>query len=82
MLHVGDSLRSDVAGATDAGVHSVWLNREGAANDTEIRPDYEVAALTEIPEQFWDWAESSDFRGSSITRYYGIRVNRLSRPPV
>lgn len=50
MLHVGDSLRNDVAGARDAGVHSVWLNREGAANDTEIRPDYEVTSLTEIPE--------------------------------
>ena len=50
MLHVGDSLENDVAGARNAGVHSVWLNREGEPNETEIRPDYEVAALTEIPE--------------------------------
>lgn len=50
MLHVGDSLENDVAGARNAGVHSVWLNREGAANDTSIQPDYEVATLTEIPE--------------------------------
>ena len=49
MLHVGDSLENDVAGARNAGAHSVWLNREGEPNDTEIRPDYEVAALTEIP---------------------------------
>lgn len=50
MLHVGDSLKNDVAGARKAGVRSVWLNREGEPNDTEIRPDYEVASLTEIPE--------------------------------
>ncbi|MYC76832.1 HAD family hydrolase [Candidatus Poribacteria bacterium] len=49
ILHVGDSLRNDVAGARDAGVPSVWLNREGTPNDTEIQPDYEVTSLTEIP---------------------------------
>ena len=49
MLHVGDSLENDVAGAWNAGVSSVWLNRDGEPNDTEIRPDYEVASLTEIP---------------------------------
>ena len=49
MLHVGDSLENDVAGARNAGVHSVWLNREGEPNETEIRPDYEVVSLTEIP---------------------------------
>lgn len=50
MLHVGDSLENDVAGARNAGVYSVWLNREGEPNDTSIQPDYEVATLTEIPE--------------------------------
>jgi putative hydrolase of the HAD superfamily len=49
MLHVGDSLENDVAGARNAGAHSVWLNRENVPNDTEIRPDYEVVSLTEIP---------------------------------
>ena len=49
LLHVGDSLKNDVAGARNAGAYSVWLNREGVPNDTEIQPDYEVAALTEIP---------------------------------
>ena len=49
MLHVGDSLENDVAGARNAGAPSVWLNREGVLNDTEIRPDYEVTSLTEMP---------------------------------
>lgn len=49
MLHVGDSLINDVAGARNAGVPCVWLNREGTANDTDTQPDYEVASLSEIP---------------------------------
>lgn len=49
MLHVGDSLITDIAGARNAGVNSVWLNREGVPNDSETQPDYEVASLTEIP---------------------------------
>ena len=50
MLHVGDSLTNDVAGAKNVGAPSVWLNREGVVNNTETQPDYEVASLTEIPE--------------------------------
>lgn len=50
MLHVGDSLENDVAGAKNVGAPSVWLNREGVPNDTETQPDYEVASLAEIPK--------------------------------
>lgn len=48
MLHVGDSLENDVAGARNVGVPSVWLNRDGIPNDTKVQPDYEVASLSEI----------------------------------
>ena len=50
LLHVGDSFETDIAGARNAGVPSVWLNREGVPNDTGIQPDYEVTSLTELPE--------------------------------
>ncbi len=50
MLHVGDSLKNDVAGARNVGTPSVWLNREGLPNDTENQPDYEITSLTEIPK--------------------------------
>ena len=49
MLHVGDSLENDVLGARNVGAPSVWLNREGVSNTTDIQPNYEVTSLTEIP---------------------------------
>ena len=48
LLHVGDSLENDVAGACNAGVPAVWLNREGRRNDTEIQADYEITSLAEL----------------------------------
>ncbi len=49
LLHVGDSLEDDVAGARAAGAHAVWLNREGLTNDTEIKADHEASSLTDLP---------------------------------
>ncbi|HEV7215534.1 MAG TPA: HAD family hydrolase [Chloroflexota bacterium] len=48
LLHVGDSLANDVAGAQGAGVRSVWLNRDGRGNDSTVRPDFEITSLTEL----------------------------------
>jgi len=50
LLHVGDSLGNDVAGANGAGILSVWLNREMEINKTEVIPDFEVSSLNELPE--------------------------------
>ncbi len=49
LLHVGDSLVTDVEGAQAVGVRTVWLNRNGAFNDLGIEPDYQIASLTELP---------------------------------
>ena len=49
MMHVGDSLDSDVAGANGVGAVSVWFNPDGVANDSGVRPDYEIRSLSEIP---------------------------------
>jgi FMN phosphatase YigB (HAD superfamily) len=48
LVHVGDSLATDVAGANAAGAVSVWLNRHGVENRTGIRPDYEIRSLSEL----------------------------------
>ena len=52
VLHVGDSLETDVEGAKEVGVRAVWLNRNGAFNDLGIEPDYQIASLTELPALF------------------------------
>ena len=48
VVHVGDSLSSDIRGANGMGIRSVWLNRDGAANDTGITPDHEISDLREL----------------------------------
>jgi putative hydrolase of the HAD superfamily len=48
-VHVGDSLRSDVAGAIASGIGAVWLNRENAARgEDDPVPELEVASLAEV----------------------------------
>ena len=48
VIHVGDSLESDVQGANECGIRSVWLNTAGATNDTGIAPDHEISDLREL----------------------------------
>jgi FMN hydrolase / 5-amino-6-(5-phospho-D-ribitylamino)uracil phosphatase len=48
LLHIGDSLESDVQGANGVGATSVWLNRDGVLNTTAIPPDYEIRSLSEV----------------------------------
>ncbi len=50
LMHVGDSLESDVGGANRVGAVSVWLNRDAKQNDSGIVPDYEIRSLTELAE--------------------------------
>ena len=48
-VHVGDSLINEVQGAQGAGICAVWLNRQGIANDTAIRPDAVISSLHQLP---------------------------------
>ena len=48
LVHIGDSLESDVVGANGIGAVSVWLNRHGVENNTSVIADYEVRSLTEF----------------------------------
>jgi FMN phosphatase YigB (HAD superfamily) len=46
MVHVGDSFRFDVAGASRAGMGTVWLRRElSQPDDASIRPDLTLTTL-------------------------------------
>ena len=47
--HVGDSLKTDVAGAVGAGLTAVWLNRTGVLRkEDDPKPDHEIRSLSEL----------------------------------
>ena len=46
---VGDSLTSDIKGARNAGLRSVWLNPSHKALTGDAAPDYEIDALEKLP---------------------------------
>ncbi|MGO1542340.1 MAG: HAD family hydrolase [Luteimonas sp.] len=55
VLHVGDHIESDVAGAARAGLRSCWINREGRSwRHDEITPDLEFDSLAGLA----DWLEA------------------------
>ena len=45
---VGNSLKSDIAGAQQIGIKAIWLNRDGKQNDNTVKPDYEISNLNEL----------------------------------
>ena len=48
-LMVGDSLTSDIKGGINAGVRTVWINPKHK-DCGDIRPDYQLDALSQLPE--------------------------------
>lgn len=50
VLHVGDHPVQDIDGAADAGLRTVWVNRNGAAFSGNRAPDGEVGSLAELVE--------------------------------
>lgn len=47
---VGNNLRTDIAGAQQIGLRSVWLNRDNKDKDGGVRPDYEINSLDQLRE--------------------------------
>ncbi len=45
---IGDHLRRDVAGAQEAGLAAIWLNRQGSPREENVFPDWEIHSLTEL----------------------------------
>ncbi len=48
LLHVGDSITSDIVGASNSGIKSVWLNRNREENSSDVKVDYEIGSLLEL----------------------------------
>lgn len=47
---IGDSLTSDILGGKNAGVKTCWYNPRKAPKNSEIRPDYEIRKLSQLPK--------------------------------
>ncbi len=50
LLHVGDSLETDIIGAVKTGIKYVWLNRKQVKNDSGLKIEYEITSLSELLE--------------------------------
>jgi FMN phosphatase YigB (HAD superfamily) len=50
VVHVGDALEGDVAGAQNVGVRAVWLNRNGQYRPASIEPDWEITSMAELDD--------------------------------
>ncbi|WP_088104208.1 HAD family hydrolase [Halalkalibacter urbisdiaboli] len=48
VIHVGDSLSSDVTGAKNVGIKSVWVNRNNKKINGNVQPDFAVTTLPDI----------------------------------
>ena len=57
VLHVGDDVELDIAGAAGAGLRSCWINRDGRAwPRSDLRPDLEFPDLAALA----DWFDASN----------------------
>ena len=53
VVHVGDSLAEDIAGASRLGIRTIWVNRgEVRRTPTDPKPDAEVRDLASLPDVF------------------------------
>lgn len=50
VIHIGDLLDADVAGAKAFGMKAVWLNYDNKPNDTPYKPDFEIRRLIQLVE--------------------------------
>ena len=48
-LMVGDSLTSDILGGKNAGLRTVWVNPRHKTAPDDLKPDYEIELLADLP---------------------------------
>ncbi len=48
-MMVGDSLTSDILGGINAGIRTCWVNPGHKKGREDIRPDYEIKTLAQLP---------------------------------
>ena len=55
VVHVGDHLEHDIAGAAAAGLRTIWLNRERSPLTIDQQPDAEIHSLSELRRILENW---------------------------
>jgi putative hydrolase of the HAD superfamily len=45
VIHIGDILETDIKGANDCNMFSIWINDSNAVNSEKIQPHYEIPRL-------------------------------------
>ncbi|MCW4013370.1 MAG: HAD family hydrolase [Candidatus Bathyarchaeota archaeon] len=48
-VHVGDSFKSDIVGAIDAGMHTIWVKTREQVMKPGYKPDAVISSLLEFP---------------------------------
>lgn len=48
VIHIGDSLTSDIEGAQRLGMKAIWINRLGRKLPDHVKPDYIYSNLNEV----------------------------------
>ena len=46
---LGDSLSADMQGGKNAGITTIWFNRDDMPDEEGVCPDYEIRSLSELP---------------------------------
>jgi putative hydrolase of the HAD superfamily len=47
-IHIGDMLETDIKGANDLNMKTVWVNDKDSPRSSEILPDYEIKQISEV----------------------------------
>jgi len=47
-IHIGDGLRTDIAGAKAIGMKAIWIKNEETTTSGLYMPDYEVSTLPQV----------------------------------
>jgi putative hydrolase of the HAD superfamily len=50
IMMIGDNIKRDLIGAKKAGMTTVWLNRNGAVENNDLKPDYQIEDLFQLKE--------------------------------
>ncbi len=47
-IHIGDNLETDIKGAQDYNMYTVWFNESKSPKSEKIQPDYEIHEINEV----------------------------------